>query len=64
MADTMSDPDEYATAIVQQYMLEHGMQSGKLLEQLRTFDRWLSVVTRQCCTIYSVCSQFLTVLVA
>ena len=28
MSDLMADPDEYAAAVVQQYMHEHGMQAG------------------------------------
>ena len=46
MSDMMSDPDAYAAAIVQQYMHEHGMQSGKLIEQWCAFDKWLIVATR------------------
>ena len=28
MSDTLSDPDTFARSIVQQYLFEHGMQTG------------------------------------
>ena len=31
LSDVMSDPDAFARSIVQQYLFEHGMHSGKWL---------------------------------
>ena len=42
----MSDPDEYAAAIVQQYMHEHSMQSGMLIDLERTSVSCLIIGTK------------------
>ena len=40
MSNSMSDPDSFARAIVQQYLFEHGMHSGNKLKTLGPPQVW------------------------